>query len=122
MRCGRTVRTLFRGLRPALRALLAHRLRAALALSSVAVGVAAVVLTSAIGKGAEREVLRSIEAMGGTNLLVVRPAQAKRLVARKAVRGAVTSLDLADCASLLDVDLVREAVPGTDRALRVKAG
>jgi putative ABC transport system permease protein len=115
-----------RSLRPALRALLAHRLRVALALSSVAMGVAAVVLTSAIGKGAEREVTRSIEAMGGTNLLVVRPAQAKRLVARKAVRGAVTSLDLADCAAVAQVgaeaSLVREAVPGTDRALRVKAG
>ena len=54
------------------------------------------------------------------------PAQAKRLVARKAVRGAVTSLDLMDCAAIALVgaeeSLVREAVPGTDRPLRVKAG
>ena len=122
LRVVRVVRVVLR----ALRALLAHRLRVALTLSSVAMGVAAVILTSAVGKGAEREVLRSIEAMGGANLLVVRPAQARRLVARKAVRGAVTSLDLADCAALeergLELGLVREAVPGTERVLRVKAG
>jgi putative ABC transport system permease protein len=116
---GRGVR--FRGLKPALRALLAHRLRVALSLSSVAMGVAAVLLTSAIGKGAENEVVRGIEAMG-TNLLVVRPAQAKRLVARKEVGGIVTSLEAADAEALEGLSLVAEAVPATDRALRAKAG
>jgi ABC-type antimicrobial peptide transport system permease subunit len=85
-------------------------------------GVAAVVLTSAIGKGAEREVLRSIEAMGGTDLLVVRPARAKRSAARREMSGLVTSLDLADVEALAELGLVRETVPGTEGALRVKAG
>lgn len=61
---------LARSLRPALRALAAHRLRVALALSGVAIGVAAVLRTGALGAGAEREVARSLETMG-TNLLVV---------------------------------------------------
>lgn len=114
MRTGRTLRL-------ALRALLAHRLRVILALSSVAVGVAAVILTSAIGKGAKSEVLEGIEAMG-TSVLVVRPAPVKRLVARREVRGFMTSLRAEDAAAIAELDLVREAVPSVDRGLRIKAG
>jgi putative ABC transport system permease protein len=85
-------------------------------------GVAAVVLTSAIGRGAEGEVARSIEAMGGTSLLVVRPAQVKRSAARKEVRGVVTSLTVADSEAIAGLPLVQGVVPGTDGPVRVKAG
>jgi putative ABC transport system permease protein len=112
---------LSRALRPALRALAAHRLRAGLALSGMAIGVAAVLLTGALGAGAEREVARSLEAMG-TNLLVVRPAPAKRLVARKEVRGSVTTLTPADAAALAELKSVDEAMPGVEGTLRVKGG
>jgi putative ABC transport system permease protein len=112
---------LARALRPALRALAAHRLRAGLALCGVAIGVAAVLLTGALGAGAEREVGRSLEAMG-TNLLVVRPAPAKRLVVRKEVRGFVTTLTPADAAALAELDAVDEAMPGMEGTLRVKGG
>lgn len=112
---------LARNLRSSVRALLAHRLRVALALSSVAMGVGAVVLTSALGKGAEAEVVRGIEAMG-TNLLVVRPAQVKRLVARKTVQGLTTSLKTEDAEAIAELSLVAAAVPGTEGSLRVKAG
>jgi putative ABC transport system permease protein len=110
-----------RNLRSSLRALLAHRLRVVLVLSSVAMGVAAVVLTSALGKGAEAEVRRGIEGLG-TNLLVVRPAEVKRLVARKTVQGLQTSLEVGDAEAIAELALVEQAVPGTDGALRVKAG
>lgn len=112
---------LARGLKPALRALAAHRLRAALALAGVAIGVAAVLLTSAIGKGAEREVTRGLEATG-TNLLVVRPAAAKRLVARRTVRGVMTTLSVADAEAVAELDGVESAIPGMDGTLRVKGG
>lgn len=110
-----------RSLGPSLRALFAHRLRVTLALSSVAMGVAAVLLTSALGRGAQGEVLRDIEALG-TSLLVVRPAPAKRLVARKEVRGLMTSLEVEDAEAIAELALVRETVPATEGALRVKAG
>ncbi len=110
-----------RSLRSALRGLAAHRLRAALALSSVAMGVAAVLLTSAIGKGAEDEVARGIEA-AGTNLLVVRPAPAKRLVARRAVRGLMTSLRVEDAEAIAELGLVGATVPAAEGVMRVKAG
>jgi putative ABC transport system permease protein len=110
-----------RALAPSLRALFAHRLRAALALASVAIGVAAVVLTSAIGKGARAEVLRRIEA-AGTSLLVVRPAEVKRSAARKEVGGIATTLRLEDGEAIGELGLVSEAAPGVEETMRVKAG
>ncbi|HEX3555455.1 MAG TPA: ABC transporter permease [Thermoanaerobaculia bacterium] len=112
---------LARALRPALRALAARRLRVALALSGVGIGVAAVLLTGALGAGAERKVSGSLEAMG-TNLLVVRPAPVKRLVARKTVSGAVTTLTPADAAALAGLEEVDEAMPGIEGSLRIKGG
>ena len=110
-----------RAARLSLRALLAHKVRTALALTSVAMGVTGVLLTSAIGKGAQVEVERGIEA-AGANLLVVRPAQVKRTAARKEVRGAFTTLRLDDYQAIATLPLAAEAAPGVDGGLRVKAG
>lgn len=110
-----------RSFRMSLRALFAHKVRAALALASVAAGVAAVVLTSAIGIGAQREVVRKIETMG-TNLLVVRPAQVERLASRRTIRGFVTTLTPEDAEAIAALPSVASAAPGVDRPLRVKAG
>jgi len=57
-------------------ALTAQRARASLTLAGIAIGVASVLVTTAIGAGAQREIVERIDAMG-TNLLVVRPAQAR---------------------------------------------
>ena len=105
------------------RALLGHKVRTALALSSVGMGTAGVLLTSAVGKGAGTEVSRSIEA-AGSNLLVVRPAPVKRSAARKTMRGVVTTLRLADFRAIaaLPGDVVREAAPGVDGGVRLEAG
>jgi putative ABC transport system permease protein len=112
-----------RAARLSVRALLGHKLRTALALASVGVGTAGVLLTSAVGAGAGQEASRSIEA-AGSNLLVVRPAPVKRSPARPAVRGLVTTLRLEDHRAIagLPPDLVREAAPGLDAGMRVKAG
>ena len=114
MRLGRAARL-------SVRALGAHRLRTALALASVAMGVAGVLLTSAVGKGAEAEVERGIEA-AGSNLLVVRPVQVKRSAARRQVRGVVTTLRLDDYRAVASLPLAADAAPAIDGGLRVKAG
>ncbi len=106
---------------PSIRALQTHRTRAMLALTSVSVGVAAVVVTSAIGTSADRQIAQRIEGVG-SNLLVVRPAQVKRLVARKEVRGAVTTLRMDDRDAIAGLSLVADTAPGAERTLRVKAG
>lgn len=110
-----------RSVGPSLEALLAHRLRAILAVSSVTAGVAAVVLTSAIGTGAEAEIRRSIESIGA-NLLVVRPARVKRFVARQDVKGSVTTLRLDDFDAIAALEHVADAVPGIEAPVKVKAG
>src|SRR5260221_450580 len=103
------------------RALFAHKLRAMLALSSVGIGVAALVMTSAIGAGAQKEVRRNLENMG-TNLLVVRPARVRKLAARKSIRGAVTTLRVEDYEAIKGLDLVAAAAPDAERQVRVKSG
>src|SRR6266496_1694931 len=110
-----------RGVGLSARALFAHKVQTTLALASVAVGVAAVVVTGAIGTGAEKEVLRQTESMG-TNLLVVRPGQIKSSAARKQIRGVVTSLRPEDYEAIRELAPVEEAVPGAESTLTVKAG
>jgi putative ABC transport system permease protein len=112
---------LARRLGPSLRALAAHKARTALVLGSVAVGVAAVLLTSAVGKGAEQEVMRGIESLG-PNLVIVRPAPVKKTAARKAIRGLVTTLRVEDYEAVRELADTAEAAPGAEQALRVKGG
>lgn len=110
-----------RSFRLSRRALFAHRMRAALAVTSVAAGVGVVLLTSAIGAGAQRAIVRKIESMG-TNLLIVRPAPVERRASRKTIRGVVTTLVPDDADAIARVPSVVEAAPGAERPVRVKAG
>ena len=104
-----------------MRGLLAHRRRVALATGSVALGVASVLVTSALGQGAREALLRDVARMG-TNLLVVRPTQVERHVARPAIRGRVSTLRPEDCRELAALPEVREVAPSRDGGARVKVG
>ncbi|MPY90703.1 MAG: FtsX-like permease family protein [Luteitalea sp.] len=110
-----------RRLGSSLRPLLVHKVRTILALSGVAVGVAAVVVSSAIGRGAQQEMVRTIERMG-TNLLIVKPLPVKRLVARQAVSGLATTLRIEDYEAIAGLALVAAAAPGVEGNARVKVG
>src|SRR5499427_1955073 len=109
-----------RALRVSMRGLFAHRVKAILAVSSVAAGVVAVVVTGVIGQGAKDEVLRQTESIG-TNLLVVRPVQVSNSAARKDVRGVVTTLKLDDYQAITQLPGVSAAVPGFESSVVVKA-
>jgi putative ABC transport system permease protein len=104
-----------------LKPLLAHRVRTALALAGVAVGVAAVVVARAIGAGAQQEMLRTLQQMG-TNLLIIKPLPVKRLVARREIRGVATTLTPEDYDALAALPLIAHAVPAIEGSVRVKAG
>lgn len=110
-----------RGVRISARSLLAHKVRAVLALASIAVSVGAVVVVSAIGEGARVEILRATESLGA-NLLVVRPAQVKKFAARKQVRGVVSTLSQEDHHAISELREVEAAVPGQENTVIVKAG
>jgi putative ABC transport system permease protein len=62
-------------LRVALKSLLANKMRTLLSMLGIIIGVGAVISMLALGSGAQKKVLDSIQSMG-TNLLVVRPGQA----------------------------------------------
>ncbi|MGC4068958.1 MAG: ABC transporter permease [Polyangiaceae bacterium] len=65
-----------------LRIVLSNRTRSLLAVGGVAIGVALVLLTSAVGEGARAELLAGTDSMG-TRLLVVRAAATKASPARR---------------------------------------
>jgi putative ABC transport system permease protein len=114
------MRTL-RALRVSARGLFAHRMRATLAVASVAAGVVAVIVTGAIGEGTKEEVLRQTENMG-TNLLVVKPADVRFSPARRELKGEMTSLKLDDYQAILRLPRVSDAAPGIQNpAATVKA-
>ena len=78
--------------RSALISLGTNKLRTILALLGIVIGVAAVISTMAVGKGAQERITSRIEALG-TNLLFVRPVSDPNNV---------SSLTLDDAYSLLD--------------------
>lgn len=110
---------LLRGIGISARAVFAHKVRAMLALASIAVSVSAVVGISAIGTGAKLEILQQTENMG-TNLLVVRPVQVKNTAARKQARGVVPTLTEEDEEAIHGMAGVMTAVPGQESSLTVK--
>jgi putative ABC transport system permease protein len=110
-----------RNIGTSLRALFAHRVRATLAVLSVAIGTAAVIVTNAIGTGADRDIQRGIASLG-VNLVVVRPAQVRRTAARRELNGATRILTLADYEAIAELPEIAHAAPGVDGNVRVKSG
>ena len=96
----------------ALSSLGANKLRTGLALLGVVIGVAAVISTMSVGRGAQQAVTANIEALG-TNLLFIRPDS-----------GAAT-LTLEDASALLDPILassVAGVAPETSTSAQLVAG
>jgi putative ABC transport system permease protein len=105
---------------PSLRTLLAHRVRSFLAAAGVAIGIAAVFFTNALGEGAQAEVLGSLGAMG-TRLLVVRPAQLRKSVARREIQGFASSLKLEDFEAIAGLPGLEAAAPSVEGAAKIEA-
>ena len=102
--------------------LLTHKLRTILALTGITIGVAAVILMIAIGRGAQSEVLSRIEAMG-TNLLIVNAGQVRTFAGRKRQIGNVTTLNLKDSKAIAkDCPSIALTAPAQTQKLKVKYG
>lgn len=84
-------------LKVALRSLSANKLRTLLSMLGIIIGVGAVISMLALGAGAQKQVLDSIQSMG-TNLLIVRSGQAGM---RGVSMGAQDNLTLNDAEALL---------------------
>lgn len=103
-----------------LQLLATHRLRTALSVSGLLVGVAAVTVMVAIGEGAERRVLKRVQGMGA-NLLVVSAAPAQRVAGRPRQVPVHTVLRAADAAAIdQESALAVAAAPAVHRSMVVR--
>ncbi len=110
----------FRGTRIAIKSLTAHRLRVALALLAVTIGVAAVIIMVGIGKGAERAVREQIQGMG-TNLLIVSAGQSRALKGKEGKLTIMTNLTRKDSRAVEEeCDAVKQVAPVHWKKLPVK--
>jgi len=111
-----------RSIRISRKQLAAHTLRTALALLGIIIGVSAVIIMVAIGKGAQEEVLSKIQAMG-TNLLVVNAGQVQKSAGRQQIRGTVTTLTLEDAEAIgRECATVNAVAPLQVKKIQVKYG
>jgi putative ABC transport system permease protein len=95
----------------AARALRGHRLRTALSLLGVAIGVAAVVTLTALGEGARRYVVGQFASIG-TNLVIVVPGRTETTGGMPGMGGAPNDLTLEDARAILrGVPEVEKAAP-----------
>ncbi|MGH7561488.1 MAG: ABC transporter permease, partial [Gemmatimonadales bacterium] len=114
---------LARNLRLSLRTFASHKVRTALAIAGAAVGVAGVLVSTAIGEGAQSAVVRRIGSLG-RNMLVV---SAEKLDSRAGRRiqgeGWTRTLVVDDAAAILEgSSAIVRAAPAQDRAMTAKLG
>jgi macrolide transport system ATP-binding/permease protein len=104
-------------LKMALRSLLHNRMRTALTMLGIIIGVASVVALMAIGNGAKQDVLERIQAMGTDLLTIERGPPAVRASAE-----IVTSFLPEDLPSIVSVPGVAMAIPETNLSSLVRFG
>ncbi len=112
MQFGETIAVAFQSIR-------ANKLRTALTMLGVIIGVAAVIAMVALGTGAQRAVEERIAALGA-NLLTVFPGQSFRQGVASNVRVSLTTDDAEAIAR--DAPLIEAVVPEMQSSLQVKYG
>ncbi len=89
-----TIRTAYEGIRT-------RRLRSALTMLGILIGIAAVILTVGLGEGAQRQVADQIGRLG-SNLLIVTPGSTTSSAGIRGGGGSATTLTAADASALAD--------------------
>ncbi len=104
-------------LKVALKSLFANKLRTLLSMLGIIIGVGAVISMLALGTGAQKQVLSSMQAMG-TDLLIVRPGQAG---VRGVAQGNQDNLTLKDAEVLMQkVSAVNQIAPVVSGSVQMK--
>jgi putative ABC transport system permease protein len=113
---------LIKGTRIALKTLGAHKMRTALAVIGIVIGVSAVVLMVAIGRGAQESVLKKIQGLG-TNLIIVTAGKVRIIAGRPRQTGNTTSLTVRDAEALAsESSAIADTAPFQGRKYLVKYG
>jgi len=101
----------------ALQSLSGNKLRSALTVLGIVIGVAAVIAMLGIGRGAQAGITASVQA-NGTNLLFIRPGASQTNGVRTA-QGSAASLTLDDANALVNVSGVSAVAPEVDGRAQV---
>ncbi|HWT33758.1 MAG TPA: ABC transporter permease [Microbacterium sp.] len=94
MNAAETLRTAFDAIRT-------RRMRSALTVLGILIGIAAVMLTVGLGQGAQQKVTEQIDSLG-SNLLVVSPGSTTSTTGIRGGQGSATTLTATDAATLAD--------------------
>jgi putative ABC transport system permease protein len=110
--------------RSGLDAVRAHRLRSALTMLGIVIGVSSVILTVGLGLGAQDQVRRQIDALG-SNLLIVSPGSSTSSAGVRGGFGSASTLTSADADALAQRSVapdVRAVAPVTTGSAALAAG
>ena len=108
-------------LRFAVRALTGHRLRSALSLLGMSIGVAAVIVLTGLGEGARRYVVGQFQNIGA-DLLIVTPGRTETIGFIPGISGVPNDLTLDDARALLRLPEVKQAAPVVSASEMVSYG
>ncbi len=103
-----------------LKAILAYRLRSALSMLGIAIGIASVVLLTSIGEGTRRYIVNQFTQFG-TNIIAINPGKAETLGVPGALGGSTHKLTIDDAEALARLPGIEEVVPLTFGTARVEA-
>jgi putative ABC transport system permease protein len=87
-----------------LEAIRAHRLRSALTMLGIVIGISSVILTVGLGLGAQNQVRSQIDALG-SNLLIVSPGSSTSSSGQRGGFGTASTLTLTDASALDDTSV-----------------
>jgi putative ABC transport system permease protein len=107
--------------RMASRAVLGHRLRSALSMLGIAIGVGSVIVLTSVGEGARQYVLEEFSQFG-TNLIAIHPGKAKTTGMPGVLGGTTHHLTLDDALALARIPGVDGVVPVAFGLARVEYG
>jgi putative ABC transport system permease protein len=116
--------TWFDTLRTALEAMGTHRMRSALTVLGILIGIAAVILTVGLGIGAQQQVTAQVEALG-TNLLIISPGSTTSTTGLRGGFGSASTLTQADAAALASAVVapdIAAVAPSTSSSQSLVAG
>ena len=102
------------------RSMAANRLRTALTMLGIVIGIASVVLLLAIGDSMQRFIGKELQQLG-TNMLYVFPG-GDRTTAQRARAGTVASLSIHDAQALNDLPSLTGAAPALQGSFKLSAG
>lgn len=110
---------LYQNLKLSIKALLLNKTRTIFSVIGMAVGIAAVIVTIAIGESAKQQALAPLKAMG-TNVLVINAGKLTEVFGRARQVTRVTTLELPDVISVKKCAFIDKASPFQEEMLQIK--